>query len=299
MREQRGPLQAAAHVQHPIGGPQADRQQLRTLHGPGHIGLQRQPAQLDRVTTMIIGMNLIFQHPNTSVDRFPSVAASGYGSRARQLEGRLSKPHNAPVRSVQLGLVARVATLFLPSAALGTVGHELGHWMAAHWLGCAPVLHFASVSPHCSDALPMGSQMLGVALGPLGTMASGSVGMAMLWRWRQRHQRLDLEGVMWSVLALFWSRPAFNLVVQVVLLVMGHATWQDIAHNDEARLSLWMGLPQLSLGIGFAGVAAGMCLWTALQIPRVDRSTWLVGAVMGALLGFAIWMGPVGPLLLP
>ncbi|HCH64402.1 MAG TPA: hypothetical protein DFR83_16470 [Deltaproteobacteria bacterium] len=242
---------------------------------------------------------MIFEHPNTSADRFPSVTASGYGSEARPLEGRLSKLHIAPVRTVQLGLVARVATVFLPSAALGTVGHELGHWVAAHWLGCAPVLHFSSVSPRCSDALPMVSQMLGVASGPLGTMASGSVGMAMLWRWRQRHHRLDLQGVMWSMLALFWSRPVFNLVVQVGLLALGHATWQDTANNDEARLSLWMGLPQLALGIGCAIVAVGMCTWTARQIPRVDRPTWLVGAVMGALLGFAIWMGPVGPLLLP
>jgi hypothetical protein len=244
-------------------------------------------------------MDLVFQHRVTSADRFPAVATSGYGSGGRQLEGLLSNPHPAPARSIQLGLLARVATVFLPSAALGTLGHELAHWLAARFFGCSPVLHFASVSPHCSDALSTLREMLGVAVGPLGTMASGCVGMWMLWRWRQRCDRLDLEGIFWSVLALFWSRPAFNLLVQIGLLASGGATLQDTANNDEARLSVWMGLPQFTLGVVCAGVAVGMCGWIARQIPGPDRPTWFVGAVMGALLGFAVWMGPIGPMLLP
>ena len=189
--------------------------------------------------------------------------------------------------------------MFLPSAALGTLGHELGHWVAARWFGCAPVLHFASVSPNCVEALPRMHEMMGVAVGPLGTMGSGCVGMLMLWRWRQRHTRLELSGIFWSVLALFWSRPAFNLLVQLGLLASGSATLQDTANNDEARLSVWLGLPQFTLGILCTGLAVGACVWVARQIPRVDRPTWLVGAIMGALLGFAVWMGSVGPLLLP
>ena len=141
--------------------------------------------------------------------------------------------------------------------------------------------------------------MGGVALGPLGTMLTGCVGMALLRRWRRQHGRLDLPGILYTVLALFWARPAVNLVIQVGLWWLGFTTLEDSANNDEARLSIWLGLPQLSLGCAGALLAVVMCGWTARLVPSVDRPTWLVGAIIGAMLGFAVWMGPVGPMLLP
>ena len=101
------------------------------------------------------------------------------------------------------------------AAALGTVGHELGHWCAAWLAGCAPVLHFAWVTPGCPAELHPALRHLGVAGGPVSSMLAGTLGMVLLNRWRSRGTTLDVEGVAYTVLALFWSRPLFNLLVQL------------------------------------------------------------------------------------
>jgi len=198
-----------------------------------------------------------------------------------------------------LGVVARTGSVFLPAAAIGTVGHELGHWVSSHLLGCAPVLHFASVSPHCPLDAPPEVELLGVAAGPLSTIVCGTAGMVGLARWQKTAQGLDFKGIGWTVLALFWSRPLFNLIVQLGSVALGLVGPQRLEGGDEARLSMAMGWHPLALSIAFAAMSLGVVVWTAFQIPQRLRGSWAAGAVSGALAGFAVWMGVFGPAWLP
>lgn len=200
---------------------------------------------------------------------------------------------------LQPGLVFRVAAMFVPAAALGTVGHELGHWLVARLQGCAPELHYAFTSVDCPAELAMADRMWGIAAGPVGTMLSGTLGMVGLARWRRGVDRLDLAGVGWSVLALFWSRAVFNFAVHVGALAGGLAAPERLARGDEARLSLFIGGPVWSVGGACAVVALGACAWTIWRIPSPDRLSWFTGVVVGALLGYALWMAQIGPIMMP
>ena len=196
-------------------------------------------------------------------------------------------------------MVGRTATIFLPAAAVGTVGHELGHWLAAWIQGCEPVLHFASVSPHCPPSLPERVEWLGVAAGPVSTLLCGSVGMLGLFRWRRRAAELDFRGMTWTVLALFWSRPLFNTCVQLGSVGLGLVSSERLTQSDEGRLSVAMGLPCMTLSLVCSLLSLGAIIWTARQVPPDVRGSWAAGALSGALVGFALWMGVLGPAWMP
>lgn len=198
-----------------------------------------------------------------------------------------------------LGVVTRTAALFTPAAAIGTMGHELGHWIASRIVGCAPILHFASVSPQCPPHVAAGAEFLGVVAGPLSTIACGTAGMVGLARWRAFSKCVDLQGIGWSVLALFWSRPLFNLLMQLGSVGFGRVDPQLLERGDEARLSMALGWHPLALPMLSAGMSIGVVVWTALQFPPRLRGSWAAGAISGALAGFAVWMGVLGPTILP
>ena len=130
-------------------------------------------------------------------------------------------------------------------------------------------------------------------------MTTGMLGLAGLWRWSRVQPRLDLVGTLWSMLAMFWARPLFNLGVQMGAFVLGLAPWEVVVRSDEGRLSRMLLLPELSLGLATALIAMLACGWALRCIPSADRLSWFLGALVGSLLGFALWMRPIGPMLLP
>ena len=196
-------------------------------------------------------------------------------------------------------MVARTGALFVPAAAVGTVGHELGHWLAAWMQGCEPVLHFAWVSPHCSPLLPERVEWLGIAAGPVSTLMCGTAGMVGLHRWRRTADELDFKGVAWTVLTLFWSRPLFNTLVQLGVVGLGLVSPERLLQSDEGRMSAAMGLPTMTMSVVCSLLALGVIVWTTRQVPAAVRGAWAAGALSGALVGFALWMGALGPAWLP
>lgn len=210
-----------------------------------------------------------------------------------------SGPGSSPKGWSHLGVVARTGVVFLPAAAVGTVGHELGHWLAAWVQGCDPVLHFASVSPHCPLSAPDRVEWLGLAAGPVSTLLCGSVGMLGLHRWRRRSVLVDFKGLAWTVLALFWCRPLFNTGVQLGSVALGLVPSERLQHSDEGRLSIAMGWPAMTLSWVCSVLALGVIIWTTRQMPPDLRGSWAAGALSGSLVGFALWMGVLGPAWMP
>ena len=123
--------------------------------------------------------------------------------------------------------------------------------------------------------------------------------MLGLRRWRRQADGLDLRGVAWTVLALFWSRPLFNTGVQLGSVGLGLVSPERLQHSDEGRLSVAMGLPTMTMSLVCSMLALGVVIWTARQVPADVRGSWAAGALSGALVGFAVWMGVLGPAWMP
>jgi len=189
--------------------------------------------------------------------------------------------------------------VFLPMAAVGTQIHEWGHYGAALALGWSPELHHGSVSfgaPRVAGAYGTeGERLIATAMGPLTNMAIGTLGLGALWlRRRDRAgESLDVGDWLATVAALFWSRQLFNLLQLLVVAGLGSGG----TGGDEARIARALGLPYWGLDAVGGGLAAVVCLRVLAWMPR---PVWFsAGAATGSLVGFALWFGWLGPVLLP
>ena len=190
--------------------------------------------------------------------------------------------------------------VFLPMAAIGTVSHELGHVLAARASGVGTVLHYGSTEWLLPDSgLSTRDEAWMLLGGPASTVALGTAGFVWLLRLRARvpaDAPLRVRGWIATLLALFWSRQVFNAAVCVVAFaVLG--TWPT---TDETTLAVLGGLSEwitvwVPCLVGFL-----VCAAVVVRLhPVGHRLAFAVGGSLGALAGFALWYGPVGPRLLP
>jgi hypothetical protein len=195
-----------------------------------------------------------------------------------------------------LGLLASVATwgaALLPMAPLGTLAHETGHWLVARALGCPATLHFARTSTHC-PATWEGLVALG---GPAQTLLTGTLGVVgLLWLRDRPFGRAHLP---WLFLGLFWSRQVFNAAAWTVFWVFELAPPTQLAQGDAFRIAAWLGLPSTAWLYGTALLGLLALAWMLRLLPRSQQVPFAVGGGTGSLLGYALWMQVLGPVLLP
>lgn len=195
----------------------------------------------------------------------------------------------------------QTAGVFLPLAFVGTMVHEAGHMSVAEALGYEAQLHYDSMSwwPELGAPPPNGHRVAVALGGPLTNMLIGTAGLAWLIRLRRHEDReARLTGRSWcaSVLALFWSRQAFNAA-----LALGRVgTSGEWRPSDELMLAAHWGLPAGSLSLGTGLVGLGVYAFVVLRLlpPSMTRS-FLAGGLVGSMAGYGLWYGWLGPIVLP
>lgn len=136
--------------------------------------------------------------------------------------------------------------------------------------------------------------------GPVQTMMTGTIGWGLLilnrkW-WRGKK---PLPVAIWLVIfvALFWLRQSFNFMMAVYAMLM-KGEWSS--RMDEVKiandLQLWPATISLITGLVGLYVLAFISLRV---VPKTQRLTFLVSGLVGGLLGFWIWLGWLGPKLMP
>jgi hypothetical protein len=134
--------------------------------------------------------------------------------------------------------------------------------------------------------------------GPLQTIFTGFLGLFMLFYRKSKQKEffvfLDWLGVF---LALFVLREVFNFVMAVFGKVI---QGQDNTSGDEFKLSYYFELnPWTVPAIGFL-IGMVISLYVIFRvIPLKYRFSFILAGLVGGVLGFIIWFGPLGPLLFP
>lgn len=233
-------------------------------------------------------------------------------------------------------LFALLALSFVLATIVGTLSHELGHFAAIKYYGGNPVLHYASVSnqgqndissdlkkryqkdrdkiesPSPSpekEAFMAYREGLGKKLehslayiwlaGPLQTMLTGTLGVAMLWIRRKKIATFGMCAAdwFWVLLAFFWSRQLANFGISIIQYIQ-HCTC--LGNGDEAKISRYLGWPPLTV-YTITGVIAAVlqAVVVFVIIPKTQRFNFILAGFVGSALGWLVWMEWMGPVLLP
>ncbi|MFK8057984.1 MAG: hypothetical protein AB8F78_17790 [Saprospiraceae bacterium] len=225
-----------------------------------------------------------------------------------------------------------IALGFVLFTIIGTVSHECGHLVAAKALGYKATLHYGSMDSsnpdlrekvsdiyrqrkiatenkqpidqnpeHEKTLEKYNSDKLLITLGgPLQTILTGMLGLSfLLFRRRKTHwKQLALVDWLAVFLSLFWLREVFNLAISILgEIISPNGSYFG---GDEKRISdllgLWSGtVPWVS---SITGVA--ICAFVVFKVvPEQLRVTFILGAAIGGVSGFMLWMYLLGPILLP
>ncbi len=214
----------------------------------------------------------------------------------------------------------------------GTITHEYGHIAAAKLFGVQTKLHYgwmshsesknakglktsySQYSHEIENNLPFAKQkefekirlnarkenLWITAGGPIETILTAISGLIILFIRRNRIRRLGIKLIYWFAifLSLFWLREVFNLVVTVSSgIITGNNRFFG---GDEARLSLMLKLAvgTIPVILFLAGILVSAFIVLRI-VPKEKRFTFILGGSTGGISGYVLWMGILGPIILP
>ncbi|KGO88530.1 hypothetical protein Q765_01075 [Flavobacterium rivuli WB 3.3-2 = DSM 21788] len=235
-------------------------------------------------------------------------------------------------------LFAMLALSFVIATIVGTVSHELGHYIVYKCYGNSPKLHYDSVSygdikekdqqfldstykvnhakivakessPEKESFLKqrysifknLESERLAMILGgPVQTLLTGSIGI--LWLWYNR-KRILLKNEL-AVKEWFMVIVAFfwsRAIVNELICIYDYLLNGRIPRGgDEAKISLHFRLPVNSINMVTAIIGTFLLLWVTFYIvPNQQRFTFILSGIAGSALGVMIWFLWIGPVVLP
>lgn len=207
---------------------------------------------------------------------------------------------------------ARIFLFFLLMAAIGTVAHECGHYIAGLFTGFRPTVHYMYTM--CLDGDGMGTlteaayvrrHIVMTLGGPLQTILTGCIGVVGLLIIR-RKQNIDAHNVrhlFWITLAYFFSRNVFNTIWYFIsYFYTGY--WSERA--DESKLLHYLYLhythwpsTQLAGYILLLLINAAVLAWVTFVIVKQHRWQLILWGFLGSMAGYVLWIYILGPLVLP
>lgn len=189
----------------------------------------------------------------------------------------------------------RLAVFWLVSgmvaAALTIIAHELGHFFAGlTFKHPGVVLHYASVSSGAEKAGYPSWQLATVAAaGPLVTCAIVILCCHLAVRYRPT-----------SLLVAVGMCAPVKFVVGFVFVYYWLSGARNTSPNfDEFNIAKHLDIsPFIPILVGAVFLVGGW-VWLIRSVPRVSRIPAVVSSMVGAAGGFALYLGVIGPRLLP
>ena len=221
---------------------------------------------------------------------------------------------------------------FIIATVIGTLSHELGHYIAAKSMGYKATVHYSYVnwddaeSPGLIDSITLArpkqpekgasfpnkekqKQLLHKYLhdslwiriaGPFQTMLTGTIGLLLLFSWRKSfNAKQKLSPGQWLLvfITLFWLRQiAYMAVWFGSFLLTGRLSYSgdEIGIAQELDLPFWL----LATATGMMGI---IILYIVIFkfIPKTQRFTFILSGMVGGTAGYILWLYLLGPVLMP
>ena len=190
---------------------------------------------------------------------------------------------------------------FICATVVGTLTHELGHYVVAEFLGYDADIHYGSM--RIVKAPIAGKQSDGFWItsgGPIQTMLTGSIGLILIFINRKSFIVSNaLSGWQWFLIfiTLFWLRQTANFTTWLGgYLFKGSFS----TRGDEIRLANYLGLSNWTI-LSFTGLI-GLSVLTIIAlkvVPLKQRLTFMASGLFGGIVGYILWLEVLGKIIIP
>jgi len=196
-------------------------------------------------------------------------------------------------------------TGFILAILIGTLSHEIGHFLVAKSLGYNSSIYynytsFTSNSQIASQENFSWDNFLFILGGPIQTLITGTVGVILLLIYRNSFflsEKLKFGQWLIIFLSLFWLRQSINMIGWMVSYFLYK---KSITNLDELKLTNYLGISKTAILVptGIIGIIILITI-VFLFIPKSQRLTFILSGFLGGCAGFFFWIGWLGPLLMP
>lgn len=221
-----------------------------------------------------------------------------------------------------LRLLTILTISFIAFTAIGTLCHEYGHVIMAKILGYETTLHYGSMEFDDSKLINTIKTLESInkesnkvqnlkqihwlhniliaAAGPLQTILTGSIGFFLLLSYNRNKTPKPPTFFEWVLVfsTLFWLRQVFNWINSILTEII--TPDGSYFTGDEKKiaelLGIWPGTIATILGL----VGSAVCFWVVFKfMPKNRRLVFILSGILGAPLGYILWMKILGPSVLP
>jgi membrane-associated protease RseP (regulator of RpoE activity) len=238
------------------------------------------------------------------------------------------------IKTFDFRLFLKIVLAFIGFSVIGTLSHELGHFVVAKYCGMDTViLHYASMS-YRDEILHRESELyrsnrkaikdkivfpdkveyeqlrqdnakrrFWISFGgPAQTMLTGTIGFVLLIFLGKNYKndsKIHLKGWLLVFLSLFWLRQVANFAVGVTKVLITNFEWSQ-SRGDEFKLARHLNLPLFSISAITALMGLSVLSWILhYYIPKNQRLIFILGGLVGGVLGYLSWLVWFGKYILP
>jgi hypothetical protein len=192
---------------------------------------------------------------------------------------------------------------FFAATIIGTLSHELGHYIVAKYQGFDARINYGSTilsSPNPNNPIIPSSPIAITLGGPLQTILTGTIGLLLLFIYRKSFRPTDkLSYGQWLIifLSLFWLRQTANFCTWLGGYFI---TGTFSSRGDEIRITIFFDLPTWTIISVTAIIGAFiLAIITFKFIPSRQRTTFLTAGLLGGISGYYFWLIQFGKYIMP
>ena len=186
---------------------------------------------------------------------------------------------------------------FILIVPVGTLLHELGHFIAADILNLSPILHFDCITYQwlATDKISNLNEFWVILMGPFSNMSIAFIGLIGLIKIKKKYTKYFW---LYIYLSLFSSREVINILLSSIYYCF--CGTNSIFGGDEFYLNTYLNLPNGLIPIIFALIGSIICFYVIFfQIPKKKRNVFLISGFLGGMFGFYTWFKIIGTYVLP
>lgn len=190
----------------------------------------------------------------------------------------------------------KILLLFIVFTPIGTLTHELGHYLVARSYGIPATITYRSTRWDDGGDYSIHRDAMILMGGPVMTILTGTIAVVLLIYFKFKRSVIPLDRTMVLVMFTFsWSRPVLNGMLSILHWIQGRNST-----SDEAILAQIHGLPAWLLILPPLLTGIGILLYTIIYfIPKAMHRVFVIAGISGSIMGWVIWFYWLGPLLLP
>lgn len=192
---------------------------------------------------------------------------------------------------------------FILFIVIGTLTHELGHYLVAKHLGYNAEINYANAyysTPNPNDTVGLSDSFFISLGGPLETILTGTIGLVLLYSFRKSFQAAPrLSFGQWTLIfiSLLWLRQPINFV-----LWMGGYLFngQFSDRSDEIQIARHLQFPDWTITSLTAIMGAIVLAIIVFKfIPKPQRLTFITSGLVGGVSGYFLWLHWLGQKIMP